>query len=104
MALIRRGLVKINYLARLGAKDTYKAKFEALCAAIDNAPTVDAEPVRHGTWEMRRATVQTDHATLIGTYPTCNQCGHVESAVDKTTPYCPICGAKMDGRRAESHT
>ena len=71
---------------------------------IVNRPIVDAEPVRHGAWEMRRKTINTDFATLTGTYPTCNQCGHVESAVDKTTPYCPICGAKMDGRRAESHT
>ena len=45
MALIRRGLVMNDYLARLGTKDTYKAKFEALCAAIDNAPAVDAVPV-----------------------------------------------------------
>lgn len=45
MALIKRGLVKIDYLALLGTKDTYKAKFEALCAAIDNAPAVDAVEV-----------------------------------------------------------
>lgn len=45
MALIKRGLVMIDYLARLGTKDTYKAKFEALCAAIDNAPAVDAVEV-----------------------------------------------------------
>ena len=45
MALIRRGLTKIDYLTRLGTKDTYKAKFEALCAAIDNAPAVDAVKV-----------------------------------------------------------
>ncbi len=45
MALIRRGLVMIDYLARLGTKDTYKAKLEALCAAVDNAPAVDAVEV-----------------------------------------------------------
>lgn len=45
MALIKRGLVMIDYLARFGTKDTYKAKFEALCAAIDNAPAVDAVEV-----------------------------------------------------------
>ena len=56
-----------------------------------------AEPVRHGTWEMRRSTLNTDFATLTGTYPTCNLCGHVEYGVDKSTPYCPGCGAKMDG-------
>lgn len=45
MALIRRGLVMNDYIERLGTKDTYKAKFEALCAAIDNAPAVDAVEV-----------------------------------------------------------
>lgn len=56
-----------------------------------------AEPVRHGTWEMRRKTLKTDFATLTGTYPTCSLCGYVECGVDKSTPYCPGCGAKMDG-------
>lgn len=45
MRLIGRGLVKIDYLVRLGAKNSYKAKFEALAAALDDAPYVDAEPV-----------------------------------------------------------
>ena len=46
--------------------------------AIDYAPSIDAEPVRHGRWEhgMR-----------------CSGCGQV----DTTKPnYCPNCGAKMD--------
>ena len=64
---------------------------------IANRPAVDAEPVRHGTWKMCRKTINTDFATLTGTYPTCNLCGHVEYGVDKSTPYCPGCGAKMDG-------
>ena len=82
-------------------EDEIRPTLKSIREFIANRPIVDAEPVRHGTWEMRRAAVQTDHATLN---PTCSQCGHVESAVDKTTPYCPICGAKMDGRRAESLT
>lgn len=45
MALIRRGLVMYDYIARLGRKNTYKAKFKALYAAIDNAPAVDAVEV-----------------------------------------------------------
>ena len=53
------------------------------------------DPVRHGTWEMRRATLKTDFATMTGTYPTCSLCGHTEFGVDKSTPYCPGCGAKM---------
>ena len=63
---------------------------------IRQMPAVDAEPVRHGTWEMRRKTINTDFATLTGTYPTCSLCGHVEYGIDKSTPYCPGCGAKMD--------
>lgn len=62
---------------------------------IERVPA--AEPVRHGTWKMCRKTINTDFATLTGTYPTCNLCGHVEYGVDKSTPYCPGCGAKMDG-------
>ena len=85
-------------------EDELRPTLQSIREFVNNRPAVDAEPVRHGTWEMRRTALQTDHATLIGTYPTCNQCGHVESAVNKTTPYCPICGAKMDGRRAESRT
>ena len=45
MALIDRGRVMIDYLDNLGKKDSYKAKFEALCKAIDEAPIVDAVPV-----------------------------------------------------------
>ena len=67
---------------------------DAICE-IERVPA--AKPVRHGTWEMRRSTLKTEFATLTGTYPTCNLCGHVECGVDKSTPYCPGCGAKMDG-------
>lgn len=43
--LISRGFVMLDYLDRLGRKDSYKAKFEALCEAVDNAPAVDAIPI-----------------------------------------------------------
>ena len=43
--LISRGFVMLDYLDRLGRKDSYKAKFEALCEAVDNAPAVDAVEV-----------------------------------------------------------
>ena len=75
--------------------DELRPTLKSIREFIANRPTVDAEPVRHGTWEMRRSTLKTDFATLTGTYPTCNLCGHVEYGVDKSTPYCPGCGAKM---------
>lgn len=68
---------------------------------IERVPAIEAKPVRHGTWEMRRATLKTDFATMTGTYPTCSLCGYVEYGVDKSTPYCPGCGAKMQGGNDE---
>ena len=77
--------------------DELRPTLKSLREFIANRPAVEAEPVRHGTWKMCRKTINTDFATLTGTYPTCNLCGHVEYGVDKSTPYCPGCGAKMDG-------
>ena len=79
------------------AQGTLKSVFYSAANMLEMLPAFEAEPVRHGTWVMRRATLKTDFATLTGTYPTCSLCGHVECGVEKSTPYCPGCGAKMDG-------
>ncbi len=47
---------------------------------IDNAPTIEADPVRHGEW--------------FGTV--CSACGESTSFYYDCT-FCPSCGAKMDG-------
>ena len=78
--------------ARDGAGGVWIDLLDAI-GEIERVPA--AKPVRHGKWDMRRSTLKTDFATLTGTYPTCNLCGHVEYGVDKSTPYCPGCGAKM---------
>ena len=77
--------------------DELRPTLKSIREFIANRPAVDAEPVLHGTWKMCRATIKKDFVTFTGTYPTCNLCGHVEYGVDKSTPYCPGCGAKMDG-------
>ena len=77
--------------------DELRPTLQSIREFVRNRPAVDAEPVRHGTWEMRRKTIKTGIATLTGTYPTCSLCGHAEFGMDKSTPYCPNCGAKMDG-------
>ena len=78
-------------------EDEMTVSLSAVRKFVNNQPAVDAEPVRHGTWKMCRKTLKRNFATLTGTYPTCSLCGHVEFGVDKSTPYCPNCGAKMDG-------
>lgn len=54
---------------------------------IENAPTVDAEPVRHGHWEWD------------GDY-ICSNCG--ERGHRNKWNYCPNCGAKMDESKEQT--
>lgn len=61
-----------------------------LCEMIDDAEPVDADPVRHGEWDVT----------------VCTRCGHdlsgwadgaYEAVADGDVHFCPKCGAKMDG-------
>ena len=66
----------------------------AVRMAIDNAPTVDAVEVVHGSWEE----VYTCGGEWLYAY-SCDQCNTEHS---RKSNYCPNCGAKMDGgRRAD---
>ena len=57
--------------------------------SIDNAPTVDAEPVRHGRW------VENGKEYSIRVMcDRCSICGSTQG-IDWMN-YCPHCGAKMD--------
>ena len=60
---------------------------DAFCA-IDEAETLDLEPVRHGRWTTGRHCYE------------CSMCGHGYLGMPKTH-YCPDCGAKMDGEAKE---
>lgn len=59
---------------------------------VQGMQTVDAVEVVRGRWEWR------------GGIPRCSNCGEMPpgysyDGVVNTTPYCPNCGAKMDGGR-----
>lgn len=72
---------------------------ECIGEVLDNAPTIEAEPVRHGKW--------LPHITMRE-LETCSECGksvrkrtygvdHGQKWVATVTyPYCPECGAKME--------
>lgn len=55
---------------------------------INNAPTVDAKPVKHAHWDI-------DFPRMNPNFPeyVCSSCGMHSWA---KTKYCPDCGAKMD--------
>lgn len=68
----------------------YCAGWNGLLGLIEKAPTVDAVPVVHGRW----GTVQLNRET--GNYEKqCTRCRNFSKEYGK--PYCPNCGAKMDG-------
>lgn len=56
--------------------------------AVRDAPTVDAEPVRHEHWE-----VSLDGDTF------CSGCSTEHRLTGRIPKYCPNCGAKMDERQ-----
>lgn len=59
---------------------------------IDDAPTIDAEPVRHGRW-LPETVSGYDGVNVVYARP-CSECGYEERRFVKR--YCPNCGAKMD--------
>lgn len=62
---------------------------------LSDAPTVDAEPIRHGRWEEIKSG---DWANA--TEYRCSECGKYRLAVNPVNynwNYCPNCGAKMEG-------
>ena len=57
---------------------------------LNEQPTVEAEPVRHGQW---------DYVTVVDEgFWRCSNCGTPSEALGarKLYKYCPFCGAKMD--------
>ena len=68
----------------------YCAGWNGLLGLIEKAPTVDAVPVVHGQWGTARFNLET------GNYEEqCTRCRNFSKEYGK--PYCPNCGAKMDG-------
>lgn len=61
--------------------------FAYVCEAIDNAPTVDAVPVRHGRWVW-------NDCGGFGNYH-CSECRKI-CICNGDYDYCPNCGARMD--------
>lgn len=57
---------------------------------IDNMPTVDAVPVVHGRWGTGRFNLETENYE-----EQCTRCRNFSKEYGK--PYCPHCGAMMDG-------
>lgn len=58
---------------------------------IDEQPTADAVPVRHGKWIL-----YPDNQSKVVEADDCSVCG-AQWIFGEKYDYCPSCGAKMDG-------
>ena len=58
---------------------------------LDNAPTVEAEPIIHGHWirEYYQLGTAITNSVLV-------ECSNCHKKVVDSTDFCPNCGAKMD--------
>lgn len=65
----------------------------SIADGIEAIPAADVAPVVHGRWEMRPTGMATDTGPEYKAY--CTVCN--EPNKQYQPPYCPHCGAKMDG-------
>lgn len=70
-------------------RDKYDA-WDEIIDALENVPAADVAAAAHGQWGTGRFNLET------GDYEEqCTRCRNFSKEYDK--PYCPNCGAKMDG-------
>ena len=81
---------KASMLHMVKEKDgMHPISMEVLIEDLEDAPTIEVEPVKHG-----RVVTSTDRWHTM--HQNCSECGE-ELAWKAYPKYCPNCGAKMDG-------
>lgn len=84
---IKRGKWRVIY--EIGEVPCRACDVDDMKMELDEAPTIEAEPTRHGKWIGK---------PIVG-YSTvrCSVCGDVFLENKGTWKYCPHCGTRMDG-------
>ena len=77
----------ISHEAMVSLLPYVKVAYERAAMTVDQMPTVEAEPARHGRWISERVL---DVVALK-----CSECMHYTDTI--MSNYCPGCGAKMLG-------
>ena len=68
---------------------------KVFASAVINAPTANVQEVRHGKWIPIKNRFFSSTDGRGGNVVKCSVCGE-PSSCRLSTPYCSICGAKMD--------
>lgn len=100
---VKNGKWKIVY--NIGDAPCRACDTDDMIDDLENAPTIDAVPVKHGHWEKSQDGIR------------CSECGHSpinrivfrgekiwEIDADKELRYCPKCGAQMYDEEGEGRT
>lgn len=79
----------LDVVGTKGVSKDYADGMAYVLDLLDNLPTIDVEPVRHGHWEQD------------GHHIRCSKCRTYFCITDREGDsfpinYCPCCGAKMD--------
>lgn len=82
----RKALEKAMTIAAANGKDKDRRTWAKAICVLHDMPTADVAPVVHGRWEEY----------LIPNILCCSNCDWGIDPLCKS-PYCPNCGAKMDG-------
>jgi len=80
-----------DYVLKDCLNSTDKGMFTVgIMQAIDEQPTIDAEPVKHSKW------IESDEFDeFYGRLYRCSNCNTF--VIEDMDNYCPFCGARMDG-------
>jgi len=84
MRLIDADKLKASYIVTSTTTNSLSHLYVSL-EDINSAPTIEAEPVRHGRW------IDT------GSGQECSICCEIQYGYDSQRHYCANCGAKMNG-------
>lgn len=83
-----------------------EAPFEYAEGLLEDVPSEDVAPVRHGHWDVREPMPMHDIKGNLswGNWYVCTGCGFATTAIEGHITqyrYCPNCGARMDGEDDE---
>lgn len=79
----------------IGASEFATDTRNAAMDAINQVPTADVQEVRHGKWIKIKDRFFSSSNGRGGNVVKCSVCGE-PSSCRFSTPYCSICGAKME--------
>ena len=98
---------RLNFLmAENGEYDHYTSGFDEAVTRVENFPAADVVEVRHGRWRFGKDLPDSFGSINKNKYHLyCSECRNQafnntvdnDYDFDMDTPFCPWCGAKMDG-------